>query len=142
VPTVQGIPVVQPAFGAIRVPAETATTLLSAAGDERQLVCGIRPEDVALSSSPVASDAAPHATVNLIELVGADRYLSLTRGDLLLQARVPADQEWHEGQRVALTNSVASCSPFGLFSNCLDGSRLGDSRVPPCSVEIAPGLLR
>jgi multiple sugar transport system ATP-binding protein len=93
--------VVRAAFGAIPVPAETATTLL-AAGEERQLVCGIRPEDVALSSAPVASDAAPHATVDLIELVGADRYVSLTRGNLLLQARVPADQEWHEGQRVAL----------------------------------------
>ena len=101
-PTVQGIPVVRAAFGAIPVPAEAATTLLGAAGGEQQLVCGIRPEDIALLSSPVASDVAPHATVDQIELVGADRYISLTHGNLLLQARVPADQEWHEGQRVAL----------------------------------------
>ena len=104
--TEHGIPVVLTAFGAIPVPAETAATLLHAAGDERHLVGGIRPEDVALSSPPVASDAepnaAPRATVDLVELVGADRYVSLTRGDLLLQARVSADQDWREGQRVAL----------------------------------------
>jgi multiple sugar transport system ATP-binding protein len=103
--TEQGIPVVRAAFGAIPVPAETAASLLHTA-DDRQLVCGIRPEDIVLLSPPGASDAAPNtaprATVDLIELVGADRYVSLTRGELLLQARVPADQDWREGQRVAL----------------------------------------
>ena len=104
--TEDGIPEVRAAFGAIPVPPEAAATLLRTAGDERQLVCGIRPEDVALSSLPFASDdeanGAPHATVDLIELVGSDSYVSLARSNLLLQARVPADQGWHEGQRVAL----------------------------------------
>ena len=56
------------------------------------------PKSIRVSSL----NAAPRATVDLIELVGADRYVSLTHGDLLLQARVPADQDWREGQQVAL----------------------------------------
>ena len=101
-----GGPAVRAAFGAVPVQPEAAATLLQAAGDERHLICGIRPEDIALSPAPVASEngpaAAPEATVDLIELVGSDSYVSLTRDGLLLQARVPADQEWREGQRVAL----------------------------------------
>jgi multiple sugar transport system ATP-binding protein len=104
--TEAGSPVVRAPFGTIPVQPETAATLFRTAGDERHLVCGIRPEDVALSPAPAASENGPaasaEASVDLIELVGSDSYVSLTRDGLLLQARVPADQEWQEGQRVAL----------------------------------------
>jgi multiple sugar transport system ATP-binding protein len=70
------------------------------------VVCGVRPEDVALSAVTAtavgATNGMPQATVDLVELVGSDSYVSLTRDDVLLQSRVPADQEWREGQRVGL----------------------------------------
>jgi multiple sugar transport system ATP-binding protein len=42
-------------------------------------------------------------TVDLVELVGADAYVSLTLGETLLQARVPADLGCREGQPVWVT---------------------------------------
>jgi len=104
--TAEGVPVVRTPFGTVQIPAVTAALLRQTAADERQVVCGVRPEDVALSplAEPSARqpNGAPQATVDLVELVGSDSYVSLARDGLLLQARVPADQEWREGQRVGL----------------------------------------
>jgi multiple sugar transport system ATP-binding protein len=97
-----GNPVIRASFGAIPIAPEAAPGLLQSAGDERELVCGIRPEDIALSPA-MPGNETPHASVDLVELVGSDSYVSLARDGLLLQARVPADQEWHDGERVALT---------------------------------------
>jgi multiple sugar transport system ATP-binding protein len=101
-----GVPVVRAPFGAIAVAAEVAAALRLSAGDERLLVCGVRPEDVALTAvsgvSAAEGDGSPRATVDLVELVGSDSYVSLTQGEVMLQARVPADQDWREGQRVGL----------------------------------------
>ncbi|HEY7035476.1 MAG TPA: ABC transporter ATP-binding protein [Thermomicrobiales bacterium] len=104
--TANGDPVVRAPFGTIPIAPETAAALRQTAGDERQVVCGVRPEDVALSAVTAtavgATNGMPQATVDLVELVGSDSYVSLTRDDVLLQSRVPADQEWREGQRVGL----------------------------------------
>src|SRR5262245_57402117 len=94
-----GAPVVRASFGAVPISPDATDALIRRAGDERQLICGIRPEDVGLASSP---DGDLRATVDLIELVGSDSYVSLTLGDGLLQSRVPADQGWREGERVGL----------------------------------------
>ena len=99
-------PVVRTPFGAVSVAPEAAAALRQTAGDEQQLVCGVRPEDIALSVLSGAADGplngVAQATVDLVELVGSDSYVSLTRDGLLLQSRVSADQEWREGQRVGL----------------------------------------
>ncbi len=92
-------------FGRFTVGPETALTLPRSAEDsDRQVVCGIRPEDVGLALTP-SPDTGGHrnhlrAVVDLIEMVGADSYVSLTLNDTLLQARVPADLGCHEGQTV------------------------------------------
>jgi multiple sugar transport system ATP-binding protein len=98
-------PILHSPFGPIELPADLATTIASS-NDDRQLVCGIRPEDITLA--PLATTSATDhpessATVDLIELVGSDSYLSLARGPALLQARVPSDDRWHVGQSVALS---------------------------------------
>ncbi|HKG25905.1 MAG TPA: sn-glycerol-3-phosphate ABC transporter ATP-binding protein UgpC [Thermomicrobiales bacterium] len=104
--TQDGSPAVQATFGRITLPPESITAVVRAAGDERQLICGIRPEDVALAAGSPSSNgdgaADPALTVDLVELVGSDSYVSLAYGGGLLQARVPADQAWREGQHVRL----------------------------------------
>jgi multiple sugar transport system ATP-binding protein len=101
-----GAPTVRAPFGPIAVPLDAAAAITRAGGDERQLVCGIRPEDLALVAASSATDGGaerdPLLTVDLVELVGSDSYVSLTHGEALLQARVPADQGWREGERVRL----------------------------------------
>jgi multiple sugar transport system ATP-binding protein len=130
VTTADGSPVVQAVFGRVPIPPEAVATIARAAGDERQLVCGIRPEDVALATGSPSSngDGAtdPALTVDLVELVGSDSYVSLTYGDGLLQARVPADQAWREGQRVRL---VLNPSKLRFFSK-RTGVSLTDNTLP------------
>lgn len=94
--------VVRAPFGQVALGARTA--LMPSANGDRQVVCGIRPEDLALErdSPHLGTDGGERfrAVVDLVELAGADAYVSLTLGETLLQARVSADLNCREGQSV------------------------------------------
>lgn len=98
----EGALVVHAPFGRVLVGARTMST--PSANGARQVVCGIRPEDIVLereSPNLVADGRRGYrAVVDLVELVGADAYISLTLGETLLQARVSADLNCREGQSV------------------------------------------
>lgn len=119
----EGAPVVQASFGRVEMPSDAVGEVARAAGDERQLVCGIRPEDVALAVADGDGASEPALAVDLVELVGSDSYVSLAYGGGLLQARVPADQGWREGQHVRL---VLNPRKLHFFSKRTGVSLTGD----------------
>ena len=67
----------------------------------REVICGIRPEDISLDDAP-ATPATPQAQVDLVEGLGADAYVSLTIGGTTLIARTPADCPPAEDQLVTI----------------------------------------
>jgi len=67
----------------------------------REVMCGIRPEDIRLNSAdPDAS--TPQALVDLVEGLGSDAYVSLRIGDSMLLARTPADARPTENESVTV----------------------------------------
>jgi multiple sugar transport system ATP-binding protein len=71
------------------------------AGGPRQVICGIRPEDISVNSD-TPGPASPQANVDLVEDLGADAYVSLAVGGVTLIARMPADSPPHENQKVTM----------------------------------------
>jgi multiple sugar transport system ATP-binding protein len=67
----------------------------------REVMCGIRPEDIRLDNSPSAPDH-PQAKVDLVEGLGSDAHVSLSLSDTMLLARVPADARPGEGENVTV----------------------------------------
>ncbi len=69
----------------------------------RGVLWGIRPEDVRLVPP---EDDVPQATVDLVEGLGSDAYVSLTIGAETLVVRTPADARPNEDQRVGVQLSL------------------------------------
>ncbi|GAB4527097.1 MAG: sn-glycerol-3-phosphate ABC transporter ATP-binding protein UgpC [Anaerolineae bacterium] len=67
----------------------------------RDVVCGIRPEDIRLNGADLGS-GQPQALVDLVEGLGSDAYVSLTIGEVMLLARTPSDSRPNEGEQVTL----------------------------------------
>jgi multiple sugar transport system ATP-binding protein len=125
--------VVRAPFGQVVVGARTALT--PSVNGDRRVVCGIRPEDIALErdSTNLGADGREYfrAVVDLVELVGADAYLSLTLGETLLQARVSADLQCREGQSVWV---MFDPSKIHLFSK-QNGANLA---LPAAATDLDP----
>ena len=71
----------------------------------REVMWGIRPEDIRLNSAGPAS-GTPQAVVDLVEGLGSDAYVSLKIGETLLLARTPADARPNEDERVGVHLNV------------------------------------
>jgi len=67
----------------------------------REVMCGIRPEDIRLGSAE-SDSRNPRALVDLVEGLGSDAYVSLSVGDTMLLARTPADARPTESENVTL----------------------------------------
>ena len=67
----------------------------------REVLWGIRPEDVLLNSAGPAADC-PQAIVDLVEGLGSDAYVSLKIGETILLARTAADARPQEDQTVGV----------------------------------------
>jgi multiple sugar transport system ATP-binding protein len=67
----------------------------------REVMCGIRPEDIRLNSADPDS-GMPQALVDLVEGLGSDAYVSLSTGDTLFLARTPADARPTENENVTV----------------------------------------
>jgi multiple sugar transport system ATP-binding protein len=96
--------VVATEFGRFPVAAALAARLkpgMSAFASPREIVCGIRAEDITLDGGPTNS-ASPQVHVDLVEHLGADAYVSLAIGNTTLVARTPADNPPVENQKVTM----------------------------------------
>jgi multiple sugar transport system ATP-binding protein len=70
-------------------------------GGARDVVCGIRAEDIAFGSGGgTVTDL--EAQVDLVEDLGADAHVSLTIGEVVLVARTPAEHQPVENTRVTI----------------------------------------
>jgi multiple sugar transport system ATP-binding protein len=67
----------------------------------REVLWGIRPEDVLLNSAGPAADC-PQALVDLVEGLGSDAYVSLKIAETILLARTAADARPKEDQTVGV----------------------------------------
>ena len=67
----------------------------------REVMCGVRPEDIRLNSADLASDNA-QAVVDLVEGLGSDAYVSLRFDDMMLLVRTPADARPREDESVTV----------------------------------------
>jgi multiple sugar transport system ATP-binding protein len=116
-----GEPTVVASFGTIPIAPKTAAMLRDPTAGEREVVCGIRPEDVIVHLS--ADDAGPFAhrmTIDLVEMVGADSYVSGLLDDRLILARVATERGWRVGQPVWMEFDPARLHIFSKAS----GSRI------------------
>jgi multiple sugar transport system ATP-binding protein len=91
-------------IGNFRLPAELVSRVDSpsaAPRGPREVMCGIRPEDIRLNSPDPASGHS-QAVVDLVEGLGSDAYVSLKIGDAILLARTPADARPEENETVGV----------------------------------------
>jgi multiple sugar transport system ATP-binding protein len=72
---------------------------LNGGAGAREVVWGIRAEDITLSS---ASPVGPQAMVDLVEGLGSDAYVTLTIGANILVVRTPSDARPNENETVGL----------------------------------------
>jgi multiple sugar transport system ATP-binding protein len=102
--TDDGVTVVATDFGRFPIGDRLLTRLKPDAGTTggaREVVCGIRAEDIKLESGTRGA-ANLQAHVDLVEDLGADAHVSLTVGDVLLVARTPADSPPAENTKVTV----------------------------------------
>jgi len=96
--------------GRLSLPPQTAARLRSdgsAATGPRDVMWGIRAEDIRLSPALAATADSPagpslRATVDLVEGLGSDAYVSLTLSGDSLVVRTPADARPAEGETVGV----------------------------------------
>jgi multiple sugar transport system ATP-binding protein len=86
-----------------------------AAGGSREVMCGIRPEDIRLNSPDPASSKS-QAIVDLVEGLGSDAYVSLKIGDTILLARTPADARPEEDETVGVQLNLNKLHLFDASS--------------------------
>jgi multiple sugar transport system ATP-binding protein len=67
----------------------------------RDVMWGIRPEDISLDKAPAAPDC-PQAVVDLVEGLGSDAYVSLRFSNTLLLARTSSDSRPAENETVTV----------------------------------------
>jgi multiple sugar transport system ATP-binding protein len=68
-------------------------------GAGREVLAGVRPEDVRATPPEAGPSAAVEATVELVEFLGDEQFLALRAGDVSLVARVEPDLEVHADDR-------------------------------------------
>lgn len=105
------------------IPDETARALRAADVGLRQTVLGIRPEHLGLGegAKPPASEAVFAGTVDVAELMGADRYLYVNTGEQLFTVRTDARIKAAPGERVEVVADMG-CA---LFFHPESGERIG-----------------
>ena len=81
------------------LPAERISSGANGGTDPREVIWGVRAEDVTLSS--VRPDN-PQAVVDLVEGLGADAQVTLTIGEHILVMRTPSDLRPSENETVGL----------------------------------------
>lgn len=81
----------------------------------REVMCGIRPEDIRLGSAE-SDSSKPRALVDLVEGLGSDAYVSLSVGDTMLLARTPADAWPTENENVTLDLNLNKLHLFDFES--------------------------
>ena len=91
----------------------------------RDLVLGVRPEDLLASSEPSTADA-PRVRVDVVEPVGNEAFLHLRYGEHALVSRQPADRLPAQGQEVWLRYASAKLH----FFDAVSGKRI-DLDTPP-----------
>jgi multiple sugar transport system ATP-binding protein len=72
-----------------------------ASSGARDIICGIRAEDIVLGGGPGATGNL-EARVDLVEDLGADAHVSLTVGDVVLVARTAAENQPVENTMVTI----------------------------------------
>jgi multiple sugar transport system ATP-binding protein len=91
-------------FGHFALPAEFVSRIVpdaDAPHGPREVMCGIRPEDIRLNSAGPDS-GKPQALVDLVEGLGSDAHVSLSLGEMMLLARTPADARPTENEQVTV----------------------------------------
>ncbi len=101
-------------FGRFTLPPQTVARLVadhSAPPGPRQVVWGIRPEDIRLGNPDPAQDA-PQALVDLVEGLGSDAHVSLNLNGDSLVVRTPADDRPNEGETVSVHLNLSKLHLF------------------------------
>lgn len=96
--------------GRYRLPAEVADQVKTAQGAQ-EVICGIRPEHVQLSSIGATPDTY-QAIVDLVEGLGSDAYVSLNISGSTLLARTPADARPNENETVGFWLNLTKLQLF------------------------------
>ncbi len=113
-------------MGSFPLPSRVAARVTSdraATHGPRDVMCGIRPEDIRLTGADPAS-SHPQALVDLVEGLGSDAYVSLKIGETLLLARTPADARPDEDQMVGVQLNT---NKLHLFDPVSEASMLNHS---------------
>lgn len=102
------------AFAQYALPPRLAENLLRSrqALGSQKIVCGIRAEDVAIGHEGQIPATTPQGTVDLIEPLGSDTYVSLALGAEMLLARANPDRALHETQQVPVQLNLAKLHLF------------------------------
>jgi multiple sugar transport system ATP-binding protein len=112
-----GDPAVVTQFGAIPIAPKTAAMLKELPADEPEIICGVRPEDIIVhTSAEIDGSHALPMTVELVEMVGADSYISGMLDDRLMLARVATEVGWRGGQPVWISFDPARLHLFSKQS--------------------------
>ena len=105
-------------FGHFVLPADFVSRIVpnaDAPHGPREVIVGIRPEDIRLDRADLESDK-PQALVDLVEGLGSDAYVSLSIGDSMLLARTPADARPTENESVKLNLNLNKLHLFDAQS--------------------------
>ena len=105
-------------IGRFPLPPEMSSRIKSDAGTTagpREVMWGIRPEDMRLDSSVPGPDS-PQALVDLVEGLGSDAHVSLKIKDVMLVARTPADDRPDEDTNITVHFNMNKLRLFDLES--------------------------
>ncbi|MDW8345114.1 MAG: sn-glycerol-3-phosphate ABC transporter ATP-binding protein UgpC [Verrucomicrobiae bacterium] len=94
----------------VRLPDDKARAVETYVG--KDIVFGIRPEDVAHSVQGADPNASVDATVDVVEPMGAEIFLYMTTGSHNLIARVDPHDKAQVGQRITATFNLRKCHLF------------------------------
>jgi multiple sugar transport system ATP-binding protein len=108
----------------LRLPAEQSEKLAAALG--RRVVLGLRPEHVLCESAAGGAAEAIPATVEMVELMGAESHLHLRTGPWSFVARTSADLPWRVNEEVRLSFDMRRAH----FFDAVTGEALGPGAAP------------
>ena len=97
-------------FAQYRLPLRARAALLrNNATGAAKIVCGIRAEDVAVTSSQPSD---PQGVIDLVEPLGSDVFVSVALGSDMLLARAHPDLALQEGQKTPITVNLSKMHFF------------------------------
>ena len=102
--------VIRAGASAIALPPAMGKALEHAAG--REVVFGIRPQDLAIRPSADASPADLHGEVTLVEHLGTETLVDVDVAGFSLQASMPPTEALAEGQRIGVSLDFAKAHVF------------------------------